>query len=136
MKRTVIYTQRVEVVESYRERRDCTDQNIPLLLEACGYLPVPVPNVITDLDMFVETVSPAGIMLTGGNSLVKYGGTALERDETDRRLIGIALRRNIPLYGFAGGCSLSWTILAVRWRLSWDMWRCGILWTANGEAWR
>ena len=82
MKRTVIYTQRVEVVESYRERRDCTDQNIPLLLEACGYLPVPVPNVITDLDMFVETVSPAGIMLTGGNSLIKYGGTAPERDET------------------------------------------------------
>ena len=103
MKRTVIYTQRVEVVESYRERRDCTDQNIPLLLEACGYLPVPVPNVITDLDMFVETVSPAGIMLTGGNSLVKYGGTAPERDETDRRLIGIALRRNIPLYGFCRG---------------------------------
>lgn len=103
MKRTVIYTQRVETVESYQERRDCTDQRIPRLLEACGYLPIPVSNVISDLNLFVETVTPAGIMLTGGNSLVKYGGTAPERDETDCRLIGIALQRNIPLYGFCRG---------------------------------
>ncbi len=103
MKRTVIYTQRVEIVENYQERRDCADQNIPRFLETCGYLPVPVPNVISDLEMFVETVSPAGIMLTGGNSLVKYGGTAPERDETDWKLIEIALRKNIPLYGFCRG---------------------------------
>lgn len=103
MKRIVIYTQRVEVVESYGERRDCADQNIPLFLEACGYLPVPVPNVISELDVFVETIRPVGIVLTGGNSLVKYGGTASERDQTDHRLIEIALQRDIPLYGFCRG---------------------------------
>lgn len=103
MSKTVIYTQRVEVVESYQERRDCTDQNISKLLEVCGYLPVPVPNVISDLEEFVEAIGPAGIVLTGGNSLVRYGGMAPERDETDRRLIGIALQRDIPLYGFCRG---------------------------------
>ena len=103
MKRAVVYTQRVEIVESYQERRDCADQNIPRFLEACGYLPVPVPNVISDLEMFVEAVSPAGILLTGGNSLNRYGGTAPERDKTDYRLIEIALRKNIPLYGFCRG---------------------------------
>lgn len=103
MKKTVIYTQRVEVVESYQERRDCADQNIPLFLERCGYLPVPVSNVISDLEKFVDAIEPAGIVLTGGNSLVKYGGTAPERDETDHRLIAIALQKNIPLYGFCRG---------------------------------
>lgn len=103
MKKTVIYTQRVEVVESYQERRDCADQNIPLFLERCGYLPVPVSNVISDLEKFVDAIEPAGIVLTGGNSLVRYGGMAPERDETDHRLIAIALQKNIPLYGFCRG---------------------------------
>ena len=100
MKGTVIYTQRVEIVEGYRERRDCADQNIPLFLEACGYIPVPVSNVVSDLESFVEKTAPVGIMLTGGNSLVKYEGTAPERDRTDRELIGIAIKKKIPLYGF------------------------------------
>ena len=46
MKEIVIYTQRVEIVESYQERRDCADQSIPRFLETCGYIPVPVPNVV------------------------------------------------------------------------------------------
>lgn len=103
MMKTVIYTQRVEIVESYQERRDCADQNITRFLEACSYLPVPVPNVISNLEVFVETINPAGIILTGGNSLVKYGGMAPERDKTDHQLIEIALRKNIPLYGFCRG---------------------------------
>lgn len=103
MKRTVIYTQRVEVIESYQERRDCADQNIPLFIEACGYMPIPVPNVLSDLDAFVEITDPAGIVLTGGNSLVSYGGMAPERDRADHRLIELALQKNIPLYGFCRG---------------------------------
>lgn len=103
MMKIVIYTQRVEIVESYQERRDCADQNITRFLEACSYLPVPVPNVISNLEVFVETINPAGIILTGGNSLVKYGGMAPERDKTDHQLIEIALRKNIPLYGFCRG---------------------------------
>lgn len=103
MKRTIIYTQRVEIVENYQERRDCNDQNISRFLEVCGYLPVPVPNVISDLERLVEAIDPVGIVLTGGNSLVKYGGTAPERDETDRRLIETALRKGISLYGFCRG---------------------------------
>ena len=43
--KTVLYTQRVEVVKSYCERRDCADQNIARFLSTCGFLPLPVPNV-------------------------------------------------------------------------------------------
>ncbi len=99
----VIYTQRVEIVESYQERRDCADQRIADFIYACGFLPVPVPNKNDILEEFVLQLQPAGIILTGGNSLEKYGGNAPERDRTDRRLIGIAIEKGIPLYGFCRG---------------------------------
>lgn len=102
-RKVVIYTQRVEVVESYQERRDCADQNIPRFLEACGYLPVPMPNVIKQPAVFVEALQPAGIVLTGGNSLEKYGGTAPERDDTDYCLVESAINKQIPIYGFCRG---------------------------------
>ena len=100
---TVIYTQRVEIVERYGERRDCADQNIPIFLRACGYLPIPAPNVCDVVQEMIDAIQPAGIVLTGGNSLCKYGGNAPERDETERKILEIAIERNIPVYGFCRG---------------------------------
>ncbi len=99
----IIFTQRVEIVESYGERRDCADQNIACFLEACGYIPVPVPNVLKDMDAFLKAIQPEGILLTGGNSLQKWGGNAAERDRTDYELIRLAIQNKIPLYGFCRG---------------------------------
>lgn len=102
----VLYTQRVEIVKSYGERRDCADQNIPCFIEACGYLPVPVPNVPCIVKQMVEWMQPAGIILTGGNSLVKYGGDAPERDEVEKEFLRIALQSDIPIYGFCRGLQM------------------------------
>ncbi len=101
--RIVLYTQRVDVVESYGERRDCADQNIPRFLSACGYLPVPVPNIRDTVVEMVRQLGPAGIVLTGGNSLVKYGGDAPERDEMEKSILELAAARNIPVFGFCRG---------------------------------
>ena len=100
---TVIYTQRVEIVEGYDERRDCADQNIPKFLQACGYLTVPVPNICDIVQGLIDEIQPTGIVLTGGNSLCKYGGTAPERDEAERKMLAIAIEKNIPVYGFCRG---------------------------------
>lgn len=104
--KTVLYTQRVEIIESYGERRDCADQNIPRFIEACGYLPVPIPNVLAVAKEMAEQLQPAGIVLTGGNSLVKYGGDAPERDEVEKELLTFALRHDIPVYGFCRGMQM------------------------------
>lgn len=91
------------MVESYQERRDCADQNIPRFLQACGYLPFPIPNVIEDIEGYLEEAGPDGIVLTGGNSLVCYGGNAVERDRTDEQVIRWAVEHRIPVYGFCRG---------------------------------
>lgn len=101
--RIIVYTQRVEIIESYNERRDCADQRIPEFINACGYLPVPLPNNTEIAKHIVEKLKPAGIILVGGNSLVKYGGNAPERDETDKTMIETAIRNKTPLYGFCRG---------------------------------
>lgn len=102
----VLYTQRVEMVESYGERRDCADQNIPRFIEACGYLPVPLPNIRNIAEKLIEQIQPSGIILTGGNSLAKYGGDAPERDEAERRILDVSLECDIPVYGFCRGMQI------------------------------
>lgn len=99
----VIYTQRVEVVESYQERRDCADQRIADFITACGFLPIPLPNRESLAESIIERVKPAGIILTGGNSLAIYGGNAPERDAMDHILIRLSMQYGIPLYGFCRG---------------------------------
>lgn len=102
MKR-IVYTQRVEVIENYQERRDCADQRIAQFILACGFLPIPLPNEAMIAGDIIKSLMPSGIVLTGGNSLVRYGGNAPERDFMDAELIRIAVDKKIPLYGFCRG---------------------------------
>ncbi len=99
----IIYSQRVEIVESYGERRDCADVEIAKLLWECGFLPVPVNNLPDKIPIFLKQVKPDGMILTGGNDLSKYGGNAPERDETEKRMIEYGIKNDIPIYGFCRG---------------------------------
>lgn len=101
--RRVLFTQRVLIKEDYGERWDCIDQKVWAFLEACGYFPIPLPNNAPHIGEYVRHERPAGIVLTGGNSLVKYGGNAPERDAVDAECIRLAVEQNIPVYGFCRG---------------------------------
>lgn len=103
LQRIVLYTQRVEIVETYGERRDSADQNIPTFIRECGYLPVPMPNILIVAKEMVLNLKPIGIVFTGGNSLGKYGGNAPERDAVEREILRLALEKSIPIYGFCRG---------------------------------
>ncbi len=100
---TVLFTQRVEVIESYGERRDCADQNIARFIHTCGFLPVPVPNIKEIAVQMLIKLEPVGIVLTGGNSFVKYGGDAPERDVAEKGILQFCIKNNIPVYGFCRG---------------------------------
>lgn len=99
----IIYTQRVEVIESYGERRDSVDQNIARFLNECGFLPVPIMNIPALAGPFCEEIRPDGIFLTGGNDLASYGGNAPERDETEKILLEYAMDKDIPILGICRG---------------------------------
>lgn len=102
----IIYTQRVEVVESYGERRDCADMEIAKLIWECGFLPIPINNIPQKTNEFLSQLKPDGFILTGGNDLSKYGGNAPERDETEKRIIDYGIKYEIPVYGFCRGMQM------------------------------
>ena len=105
MKR-IYLTQRVELMERIGERRDALSQEWPALAEACGFLPIPLPNRLSTVRRLLEELPPDGILLTGGNDLAAYGGDAPERDEVERYLIERSLAGRIPLLGVCRGAQM------------------------------
>ena len=102
MKR-IFVSQRVDEVDSYKERRDALDQRWAQLLWEAGCIAVPVPNHALILTELLKSIPPDGILLSGGNSPVAYGGSAPERDAIDELLISYAVNNNISLLGVCRG---------------------------------
>ena len=59
-------TQRVELIASYGERRDCLDQQWTVLLESIGFAVTPIPNGLADVIAWVEAWELDGLLLSGG----------------------------------------------------------------------
>lgn len=99
-------TQRVAIVETTRERRDCLDQAWTHRLSAHDYLPVPLPNRIADVPGMLKALELDGLILTGGNDLnllPEASNPAPERDRLEHRLITIAAEMHLPILGVCRG---------------------------------
>ena len=101
--RPVAVSQRVDIVPRRGERRDALDQSWTRLLAACGLVAVPVPNDPDVAAAMFAAIGSAGLLLTGGNDLARYGGDAPERDETERLLLQLARERRLPVMGVCRG---------------------------------
>lgn len=99
----IAVTQRVDIISDYKERRNSLDQRWISFLKKCGILPVLLPNHTETAMQTVQAVKADGILLTGGNDLVRYGGEASERDETEYSLIDYAVKNAVPLLGVCRG---------------------------------
>jgi len=102
-------TQRVDVIARPNgniERRDALDQSWLRFLAAAGFWAAPLPNRLpTALALF--TLLPiSGLILTGGNDLLPYGGDAPERDATEAALLDAARARRLPVIGVCRGMQL------------------------------
>lgn len=106
MKKCIAITQRVERIASIGERRDALSQEWAAFAEACGFLPLPLPNRTAMAQDLMEAFGPDGILLTGGNDLASYGGDAPERDNVERFLIRYAIDRQVPLLGICRGMQM------------------------------
>jgi putative glutamine amidotransferase len=99
----VAISQRVDIFPQRGERRDALDQRWHTFLARCGYLGVPVPNHV-DLALDIASRLPvSGLVLTGGNDLVRCGGDAPERDATEMALVEAVLKRSLPVMAICRG---------------------------------
>jgi len=104
--KAVAITQRVSIVPAYGERRDSLDQAWARFLEACGLLPLAVPNVIEVALALYRSERPAGLVLTGGNDLAPLGGEAPERDAVENALLDFAEAGALPVIGVCRGMQM------------------------------
>ena len=107
-------TQRVDNVEAYNEIRDALDQKIIQLLNHAGFLPVPVPNTMINvdnakqsteqpmLDNWLQVIQPSALVLSGGNDI----GKCVERDTTERYLLDWAKAKRLPVLGICRGLQM------------------------------
>jgi putative glutamine amidotransferase len=101
-------TQRVELVSTYGERRDCLDQRWWDVAYSLGFIPVPLPNVSCDrIEKLLGELNISAVLLSGGNSLAfldsQAPDVAPERDHFESGLIEWAISFNVPILGICRG---------------------------------
>jgi len=99
-------TQRVDVVASYKERRDCLDQRWAVHMLSLSFCPVPLANDVTDVGTYVDALGLDGVVLTGGNDLSGLEGStdiAPERDRFEGLLLDVCGDRQLPVLGVCRG---------------------------------
>jgi len=109
-------TQRVVVDPAHGERRDALDQRWHRFLAAARISAIPLANNADLAQETADTIGVAGIILSGGDDLVEYGGDAPERDATERKLIAWARSRKVPILGVCRGMQAVQHFFGVRLR--------------------
>lgn len=102
--KVVAVSQRVDVHPARPETRDALDQRLLQWLLEAGFLPYPVPNILSEsgLSEWLRHVQPQCVVLSGGNDL----GCNEERDRTEVALLQYASERHLPLLGICRGMQM------------------------------
>jgi putative glutamine amidotransferase len=104
--KVIAVSQRVDVLADGDERRDALDQRWTDFLLTCDITPLLMPNNINAVRESLNNHHVAGVLFTGGNDLVQYGGDAPERDEVETWLLEFAMTGNLPVLGVCRGMQL------------------------------
>ena len=99
-------SQRALPLTEFGERRDALDRRWHRFLHACGLVAIPLPN---ETEIALDTVSNtncSGLVFSGGDDLVKYGGEANGRDETEQVLLAWAVSNKKPVIGVCRGMQI------------------------------
>jgi len=99
-------TQRVVTIEEICERRDTLDQRWTSLMTGLGFTPIPLPNMLRDINAYLRDIRLDGVVLTGGDDILGYGtesSATPERDRLEQALIEYCLSKDLPLIGICRG---------------------------------
>ena len=104
MKRRIGLTQRVDDILDHAETRDALDQRWAALLEALGFAPVPLCNVIQRTADYLDALDLGGVIVTGGNDVVlQPAGELPPRDRFEYGVLAYCRDRQIPVLGVCRG---------------------------------
>ena len=92
-------TLRVEHVGKYNEKRDAISHDWVKFLEISNVFPIFIPNTLKDTKHFLKTMKIDGIVLSGGDNK----GDDIERDNTEKEIIELAIKDKIPILGICRG---------------------------------
>ena len=89
----------MERLGKHKELRDCLDIKLANLFSYLGYIPVPLPNKLKNINKFFKELMPKGIILSGGgNPLLKD-----LRYKNEKVLIDLSIKNKVPLLGICRG---------------------------------
>jgi N5-(cytidine 5'-diphosphoramidyl)-L-glutamine hydrolase len=105
-------TQRVNKTESYDESRDALDQRLIDWVVEAGFIPIPIPNTLINLDSsinnqptldnWIQTLQIDAIILSGGNNI----GEIPKRDLTENFLLSWSEKNKKPVFGICRGMQM------------------------------
>ena len=95
-------TLRVEHIEKYNEKRDAISHDWVKFLEISNAFPIFIPNTLKDTKHFLKTMNLDGIILSGGDNK----GDDIERDNTEKEIIELAIKEKIPILGICRGMQI------------------------------
>lgn len=98
-KKKIGITLRVETVEKYHEKRDAISHDWTNIFKKLDFLPVLIPNTLSDILSFLETMNLDGLILSGGDNI----GDDPERDKTEELILKFGIKNNIPILGICRG---------------------------------
>lgn len=92
-------TLRIEHIEKYNEKRDAISHDWVKFLGISNGLPIFIPNTLEDTKDFLKKMDLDGIILSGGDNK----GDDIERDNTEKKIIELAIQEKIPVLGVCRG---------------------------------
>ncbi len=93
---------RVVLVDKFNEKRDVLSQDWTKFLEKINAYPILIPNTLSNVEEFFSKIHIDVLVLSGGDNIGEYP----ERDETEKRLINFAIKKNIPILGVCRGMQI------------------------------
>jgi putative glutamine amidotransferase len=88
--------------QNYEEKRDAISHDWSQFFEKLNFIPILIPNALSNTESFLEELQLDGIILSGGSDI----GVDIERDKTEKKILEYGVKNNLPILGVCRGMQI------------------------------